>query len=80
MSMMYWRPKLFKWVGTSVRTCETYQRTKSSLHAAAPLASLTVPTGCWQSISMDFVLGLPKDKAGNTGIVVFVDRLSKMAH
>ncbi|KAG3240841.1 hypothetical protein PI124_g14280 [Phytophthora idaei] len=29
---------------------------------------------------MDFVFGLPKDKAGNPGIVVFVDRLSKMAH
>ncbi|KAG3081578.1 hypothetical protein PI124_g18731 [Phytophthora idaei] len=27
---------------------------------------------------MDFVFGLLKDKAGNTGIVVFVDRLSKM--
>ena len=29
---------------------------------------------------MDFVFGLPKDKEGNTGIVVFVDRLSKMTH
>ncbi|KAG3051225.1 hypothetical protein PI124_g22139 [Phytophthora idaei] len=29
---------------------------------------------------MDFVFGLPTDKAGNTGIVAFVDRLSKMAH
>ncbi|KAG2787461.1 hypothetical protein PC129_g9804 [Phytophthora cactorum] len=29
---------------------------------------------------MAFVFGIPKDKAGNTGIVVFVDRLSKMAH
>ena len=29
---------------------------------------------------MDFVFGLPKDSYGNTGIVVFVDRLSKMAH
>ncbi|KAG2773315.1 hypothetical protein PC129_g16279 [Phytophthora cactorum] len=27
---------------------------------------------------MDVVFGLPKDKAGNTGIVVFVDCLSKM--
>ncbi|KAG2809697.1 hypothetical protein PC129_g22516 [Phytophthora cactorum] len=27
-----------------------------------------------------FMLGLPDDKAGNTGVVVFVDRLSKMAH
>ncbi|KAG3032876.1 hypothetical protein PC120_g2187 [Phytophthora cactorum] len=32
------------------------------------------------SISMDFVFGLPKDKAGNTCFVVFVDRLSKMDH
>ncbi|KAG3132286.1 hypothetical protein C6341_g22985 [Phytophthora cactorum] len=77
---MYWWPKLYKLVGTYVRTCETCQRTKSSPHAAAPLASLPVPTGCWQSISMDFVFGLPKDKAGNTGIVVFVGRLSKMDH
>ena len=29
---------------------------------------------------MDFVFGLPKYSEGNTGIVVFVDRLSKMAH
>ncbi|KAG2864172.1 hypothetical protein PC113_g4821 [Phytophthora cactorum] len=80
VSTMYWWPKLYKWVGTYVCTCETCQRTKSSPHTAAPLASLPVPTGCWQSISMDFVFGLPKDKAGNTGIVVFVDRLSKKAH
>ncbi|KAG3147925.1 hypothetical protein PI126_g12680 [Phytophthora idaei] len=80
VSTIYWWPKLYKWVDTYVRTCETCQRTKSSPHAAAPLASLPVPTRCWQSISMEFVFGLPKDKAGNTGIVVFVDRLSKMAH
>uniref|UniRef100_H3GPY2 Integrase catalytic domain-containing protein n=1 Tax=Phytophthora ramorum TaxID=164328 RepID=H3GPY2_PHYRM len=35
---------------------------------------------CWESMSMDFVFGLPKDSDGNTGIVVFVDLLSKMAH
>ena len=29
---------------------------------------------------MDFVFSLPKDCDGNTGIVVFADRLSKMAH
>ncbi|KAG3116457.1 hypothetical protein PI124_g5055 [Phytophthora idaei] len=68
VSTMYWWPKLYKWVGTYVRTCETCQRTKSSPHVAAPLASLPVPTGCWQSISMDFVFGLPKDKTGNTGM------------
>ena len=29
---------------------------------------------------MNFVFGLPKDCDGNTGIVVFADRLSKMDH
>ncbi|GMF56007.1 unnamed protein product [Phytophthora fragariaefolia] len=29
---------------------------------------------------MDFVFGLPPDAAGNTGVVVFVHWLSKMAH
>ena len=29
---------------------------------------------------MDFIFGLPKDAHGKTGIVVFVDRLSKRAH
>ena len=29
---------------------------------------------------MDFVFDLPKDVHGNTGIVVFVDQLRKMAH
>ena len=76
----YWWPKLYKWVSTYVRTCEMCQRVKPSPHSAAPLASLPIPTGCWESISMDFVFGLPKDSHGNTGIVVFVDRLSKMAH
>ena len=80
VSQAYWWPKLYKWVSTYVRTFETCQRVKPSAHAAAPLASLPVPTGCWESMSMDFVFGLPKDSEGNTGIVVFVDRLSKMAH
>uniref|UniRef100_H3H769 Integrase catalytic domain-containing protein n=1 Tax=Phytophthora ramorum TaxID=164328 RepID=H3H769_PHYRM len=60
---------------------KTYgSRVKPSPHAAAPLASLPIPSGCWESMSMDFVFSLPKNSDGNTGIVVFVDRLSKMAH
>jgi len=80
VSRTYWWPKLYKWTSTYVRTCETGQRVKPSPHAAAPLASLPVPSGCWESMSLGFVFGLPKDSEGNTGIVVFVDRLSKMAH
>ena len=80
VSQYYWWPKLYKLVSTYVRTCETCQRVKPLAHAAVPLASLPIPSGCWKFISMDFMFGLPKDAQGNTGIVVFVDRLSKMAH
>ena len=80
VSQHYWWPKLYKWVSKYVRTCETCQWIKPPAHLDAPLARLLVPMGCWESISMDFVFGLPKDCEGNTSIVVFVDRLSKMAH
>ncbi|KAJ0409701.1 hypothetical protein ATCC90586_007490 [Pythium insidiosum] len=30
--------------------------------------------------TMDFIFGFPRDPHGNTGILVFVDRLSKMVH
>ncbi|MBF6309156.1 hypothetical protein IU462_30280, partial [Nocardia farcinica] len=75
VSTHYWWPKLYTWTSTYVRTCETCQRVKSSPHAAAPLASLPVPSGCWHSMSKNFVFGLPADVAGSTGVVVFVDRL-----
>ena len=45
VSHAYWCPKLYKWVINYVRTYETCQRVKPSAHAAAPLASLPVPTG-----------------------------------
>ncbi|KAG3232836.1 hypothetical protein PI124_g22087 [Phytophthora idaei] len=46
----------------------------------APLQSLPTPSECGQSISMDFVFGLPPDSKRRTGVVVFVDRFSKMVH
>ena len=52
----------------------------TSSHLSAPLATLHIPPGCWEFISTDIVFGLPYDSEVNTGIVVFVDRLSKMAH
>ena len=76
----YWWPKMYKWVSTYLRTCESCKRVKPSPHSAAPLASLPVPTGCWESIRMNFAFVLPKDAHGNTSIVVFVDRLIKMDH
>ncbi|KAG3054398.1 hypothetical protein PC121_g16320 [Phytophthora cactorum] len=71
---------MYKWVAQYVKTCETCQRVKPAGHASAPLQSLPVPADCWKSMSLDFVFGLPDDDHGNTGILVFVCRLSKMMH
>ena len=42
-----------------------------------PLPILNSP---WESISMDFIFGLPKSIHGNTGIWTIVDQFSKQAH
>jgi hypothetical protein len=43
------------------------------------LQPLTIPSQCWEEVSMDFIAGLPKSE-GNIGIMVVVDRLTKYAH
>ncbi|KAG2958922.1 hypothetical protein PC118_g23282 [Phytophthora cactorum] len=75
----YWNHQ-YKWVRKYVRACEVCQRVKPAAFSQAPLQSLPTPPECWQSISMDFVFGLPPDSKRRTGVVVFVDRFSKMVH
>ncbi|POM69251.1 LOW QUALITY PROTEIN: Putative retroelement, partial [Phytophthora palmivora] len=70
VSQTFWWPRMYKWVAHYVKTCETCQRVKPSGHASASLQILPVPSDCWKSMSLDF--------QGNTGILVFVCRLSKM--
>ncbi|POM62179.1 LOW QUALITY PROTEIN: DNA/RNA polymerase [Phytophthora palmivora] len=53
---------------------------KPSGHALAPLQSLPMPADFWKSIGRNFGIGLMADDKGDTGILVFVCRLSKMAH
>ncbi|KAE9075841.1 hypothetical protein PF005_g24822 [Phytophthora fragariae] len=56
----YWSHQ-YKWVRKYVRACEVCQRVKPAPFSQAPLQSLPTPSECWQSISMDFVFGLPPD-------------------
>ncbi|KAG4251634.1 hypothetical protein PC116_g642 [Phytophthora cactorum] len=75
----YWNHQ-YKWVRKYVRACEVCQRVKPPVISQAPLQSLPTPSECWQSISMDFICGLPPDSKRRTGVVVFVDRFSKVVH
>ena len=45
-----------------------------------PLRAQPIVTEAWRSVSMDFVLDLPADKPKRTGVLVFVDRSSKIMH
>ncbi|KAG3028249.1 hypothetical protein PC128_g13255 [Phytophthora cactorum] len=75
----YW-PDMYKWVRKWVRSCEVCQCVKPSPSKQAPLRPLEIATEPWASVTMDFVFGLPRDAQGRTGILVFVDRFSKMVH
>lgn len=68
-------------VATFIARCPQCQRNKAS--TAKPgglLQPLPVPERAWDSVSMDFVTGLPRTDRGYDAIIVFVDRLSKMVH
>ena len=62
-----------------VSKCDMCQRNKAANQKPAGLLQpLQIPKGLWSSVSMDLITQLPKTEAGNTAIVVFVDRMSKM--
>ena len=72
----YW-PGMRKSVKDFVRTCDTCQRYKSTRAKSGLLQPLSTPSVPWESISMDFVMGLPSTERQNDAILTFVDRLTK---
>ena len=59
----------------------TRQRVKIEHQRPAGLLQLLdVPEWKWNSISIDFVVGLPLTQRKNNAIWVIVDRLTKKAH
>ena len=78
----YW-DSLLSDVKEYVRTCDTCQRTKTRRHRPyGELASLPLPLGPWQEITMDFITDLPPSPGYGQhwdSIFVVVDRYTKMA-
>jgi hypothetical protein len=76
----------FSWKGLKedvmrhVKECTTFQENKDeNTHPTGLLQPLPMPEHKWESISMDFIIGLPKAQ-GKDYIFVVVDRLMKFAH
>ncbi|MCO5566534.1 hypothetical protein L7F22_020211 [Adiantum nelumboides] len=76
----YW-PTMKGDIQAYVSKCVVCQKTKYDRGKQPSLLQpLPIRDSPWESISMDFIFGLPKSIHGNTGIWTIVDRFSKQAH
>ena len=61
--------------------CDICNRIKAEHQRLAGLLKpLDVLMWKWESISMDFIVGLPRTPKGHDSIWVIIDRLTKVAH
>jgi hypothetical protein len=60
--------------------CVVFQQNKrETIKTPCLLQPLAIPSQCWEDVSMDFIIGLPKYEGMNV-IMVVVDQLTKYAH
>ena len=77
----FWWHGMKKDIANFVAKCLTCQKVKiDHRRPQGLLHPLPIPEWKWESISMDFVCGLPRTTKGNNMIWVMVDRLTKSAH
>jgi hypothetical protein len=77
----FWWPTIQKDVRKYVQCCHSCQANKGSNQKPGGLLQpLPIPDEPWESVSMDFIVQLPKTKQGHDAIYVVVDRLTKMVH
>lgn len=76
--------KEYYWLGMKkdvarylARCLECQQIKVEHQHPAGLLQPLPIPEWKWETISMDFITGLPKSKKNKDSIMVVVDKLSK---
>lgn len=78
-SLFFW-PKMSLETQNYVRNCSFCQQNKNDLSAKPGLLqALLVPTGVWESVTLDFIEGLPPSSE-NHCILVVIDRFSKNPH
>jgi hypothetical protein len=73
----YW-PKLQQEVSKYIRSCTACVIAKPTTKKQGMYTPLPTPDRPWESISMDYMSGLPSTKWGNDCVFVVVDHFSKM--
>jgi hypothetical protein len=79
--------KLFYWLGLKnditdylAKCLECHQFQAENRHPVGLFHPLPIPGWKWETISMDFIIGLPRSTKQNDAIMVVVDKLSKVSH
>jgi hypothetical protein len=79
--------KLFCWpnmkaeIAEYLDRCQYCQQVKAKhQHPTDLLHPLPIPEWKWETISLEFITGLPKTQKQNDSIMVVIDKLSKYAH
>ncbi|KAL0540120.1 hypothetical protein IC582_024350 [Cucumis melo] len=81
MRRAYWWRNTKREVANFISRCLVCQQVKAPKQKPAGLLQpLGVPEWKWESVSIDFITGLPRTLKGYTVIWVVVDRLTKSAH
>jgi hypothetical protein len=73
----YW-PKLRQDVDKYIKSCIAYAISKPTIKKQGLYTPLPTPKRPWESISMDYISGLPSTKHDNDYVVVVIDRFLKM--
>nr|GEV77433.1 hypothetical protein [Tanacetum cinerariifolium] len=74
---VFW-PRMHQDVAQFMKGCVLCSTSKPTNRKVGLYTPLSVPNRPWESISMDFVGGLPRTRKGNDYFFVVVDRFSKM--
>nr|GEU50660.1 retrotransposon protein, putative, Ty3-gypsy subclass [Tanacetum cinerariifolium] len=81
LKQLYWWPNMKADIATYVSKCLTCVKVKAEHQRPSGLLQQPeIPVWKWESITMDFVIGLPRTPSGYDSIWVIVDRLTKSAH
>ncbi|GJV50133.1 putative reverse transcriptase domain-containing protein [Tanacetum coccineum] len=74
-------PGIKRDIATYVSECLTYAKVKTEHQwPSGLLQQPEIPEWKWESITMDFIIKLPRTRNGHDAIWVVVDRLTKSAH